>query len=293
MAFGNPFARVREDENPRNVLFYKVTTIVVFLLNLVFTIMYTTGHPQDGKYHRHSIYGQSNAHITPFTPSYVFTSIYWIVLYLFQLGYIWHLFSDNETYVKSASSVGSHFILFNLFHFAWIMLWTRSHLFLSEMMVVFNFFQLIALYFRHSTTPRIVHISTVAMPLVWTFYLIFWNGAVMVHCHSLACRILANIAIWSFMVFGGFFLLIFKDYYVGFATSFLLAGLGVGQFLTKIIAFQWIFAFTIMAVVFIFSVIIAIPGILGAETGLEGDHQHHHTAGAERERAPLLADSEA
>jgi len=113
----------------------------------------------------------------------------------------------------------------------------------------------------------------------------------MVHCKELACRILANVAIWNFFVFAFFFLLVFKDYYVGFSISFLMAGLGLGQFATKIFGVQWIFGFTIMAVVFVASLLISIPGIFGRETGLEAGHEGSHTAGADRERAPLLEDA--
>jgi len=287
MAFGNPFARDREGTT-RNITAYKVATIVSFLVNVVFTIMYTSGAPTDG-HHHHTIYGESGRHYNPFTPSYVFASIYWVVLFLAQIGYIWHLFSNNEAYVKSAAAVGSHFILFNLLQFAWVMLWTRAHTVLSELMLAINFFQLCALYFRHSTTPRFVHIPAVTMPLTWTYYALFWNGAVMVGCHGLACRVLANIAVWSFLGYAGFFLLVFKDYTVGFETAFLMAGLGVAQFLRQVIAFQWIFAFTIMATVFVLSLIVAIPGIFGTETGLEAGHQHG--VSSDRERAPLLEDA--
>ncbi|KAF3941398.1 hypothetical protein ABW19_dt0206267 [Dactylella cylindrospora] len=250
--------------------------------------MYTSAAPGPSKHHiNHSIFDLQHRDFTAFSPSYIFVSIYWVTLFILQIGYIWHLFSDNATFVKEAAAVGSHFISFNLLQFAWVMLWTRSHYFFSELILCINWMQLVALYLRHSTTPRWVHLPAVAMPLTWVEFAIFWNGAVMVHCESLACRILANIAIWNFIVFAAFFLLVFKDYHVGFSTSFLLAGLGVGQFVTKIFALQWIFAFTLMAIVFLGSLVIAIPGIFGKETGLEAGHQGSN----DRERAPLLEDA--
>lgn len=106
----------------------------------------------------------------------------------------------------------------------------------------------------------------------------------MVHCSSLACRILANIAVWNFLVFAAFFLLVFKDYQIGFATSFLLAGLGVGQFETKFFALQWIFAFTIMGLVFLGTLLIAVPGVFHKK-------EQSSAAGGDRERAPLLEDA--
>lgn len=43
----------------------------------------------------------------------------------------------------------------------------------------------------------------------------------MVHAHSLPARILANIAIWVILVFGGFLVLAFKDYTIGIALAIL------------------------------------------------------------------------
>lgn len=134
------------------------------------------------------------------------------------------------------------------------MLWTRSHFVLSEVFLALNFLQLTSLYFRHSlpthrdseypslSTIKSIHITAVSMPLVWTFFALFWNGAVMVRCeHAMVCRILANIAIWGIVPFAGVFLFGYGDWTVGFATSFLAAGLAVGQFFMKVFALQWIF----------------------------------------------------
>lgn len=293
MALGNPFARDREGDTPRNVNLYKAATIGSWLLNVIFTFMYVTGAPHDGNTPRHSLFGQSNHNLTPFTPSHTFISVFWITLFIAQLGYVWHLFSGDEAHVKAATSVGSHFVSFNLLQFAWVMLFARTHTVWSEIILIINFVQLLALYFRHSTTPRFVHLPAVAMPLTWTYYAIFWNGAIMVHCHSLACRILANVAIWSFLLYALFFLLVFKDYYIGFTVSWFMAGLGVGQlwFAGHLVALQWVFAFTIMGLVFILTVLIAIPSITSGQTGFEAGSQNHHTAGTDRERAPLLEDA--
>ena len=116
---------------------------------------------------------------------------------------------------------------YNFLHFAWVMLWTHGDSFIAEIVVVVNFLQLTAVYFRHPAAPRMIHIAVSALPITFTYFLLFWNGAVALHCHSLACRIIANVAVWGIPAFAGFFLLAFKDFYVGFATSFLAAGLGV------------------------------------------------------------------
>ena len=55
---------------------------------------------------------------------------------------------------------------------------------------------------------------------------------------------------------------------------------------TRVIAFQWIFAFVIMGCLVVLSVLIGVPGIFG-ERGIrrEGD-----VVDSDRERAPLLDD---
>ncbi|KAL7266876.1 hypothetical protein RUND412_010558 [Rhizina undulata] len=284
MPFTNPFSGRYSEGTSRNLTAYRVFSLLSFLLAIITTIAYTNSAPHDGKWPRRTIFGQSDAHITPFTENYIFVSIYWIVLYVLQVVYIAHLFGSDEVAQIQATSIGSHFILFNLLQFAWVMLWCRSHFFWSEVVQVINFLQLTMIYLCNPTTPRLIHASVLAMPLTYTFFMVFWNGAVMVHCHSLPCRILANVAIWGILVYALFFLLAFKDYHVGFATAFLTAGLGVGQFFTKVIALQWIFAFTIMAVVFFVTLVVAIPGIIIATTRASA-------TGDSRERAPLLEDA--
>jgi hypothetical protein len=138
-----------------------------------------------------------------------------------QGGYIWHLYSANEHFVTSAANVGSHFIFNNLLVFGFIMLWVRGYFWIAELLLIVNFFNLTSLYFRHSTTPRFVHIPVVSAPYAWTFVALFWDGAAMVHARSLPARILANIAIWGILGFGGFFILAFKDYTMGFELAIL------------------------------------------------------------------------
>jgi len=73
---------------------------------------------------------------------------------------------------------------------------------------------------------------------------------------------------------------------MGFALSVLSFALGVAQFLTVIIAVQWIEAFTIGGLLFLVSLAVAVPGILGKEPFKRGE-----VVSEDRERAPLLADS--
>jgi hypothetical protein len=53
--------------------------------------------------------------------------------------------------------------------------------------------------------------------------------------------------------------------------------------LTVIVALQWIFAFTIMAVLFVGTVIVAFPDATGIDIG------RGNVVSEDRERAPLLA----
>jgi hypothetical protein len=104
--------------------------------------------------------------------------------------------------------------------------------------------------------------------------------------------------LWPFLpryLQGKFFLIVqptvthlTQDYTMGFALSILTASLGVGQFFTKVIAFQWIFAFVIMGVLFIATLGIAIPGIFGKEFSFR---REQNVVSADQERAPLLDDA--
>lgn len=69
---------------------------------------------------------------------------------------------------------------------------------------------------------------------------------------------------------------------MGFWLSVLCASLGVHQFLAKVIALQWIFAFVIMAVLFVTSLAIALPTWAGRDLRLR------RVDGGDAERAPLL-----
>lgn len=72
---------------------------------------------------------------------------------------------------------------------------------------------------------------------------------------------------------------------MGFSLSVLSAAIGVSQFLRQVIAFQWIFAFIIMALLFIMTVVVAVPAWTGREM------KWSRSAPADQERAPLLADN--
>ncbi|KAL2754345.1 hypothetical protein ACRALDRAFT_1063212 [Sodiomyces alcalophilus JCM 7366] len=282
----NPFAK-REAHSTVSINTYRVLTIASWLLALIVSVYYVYNDPQDGHTIRRRIWDQNDLHRTAFTLNSIIVDVYWAVLFVLQVGYVGHLFSKNADYVNAAASVGSHFILNNLLHFAFVMLFVRSHFIWAEVILIINFFNLSSLYFRHNTYPRFIHLPVVSGPLAWTFVAIYWNGAMMVaRPHSLVARVFGNIFIWSLLAYGGFFIVVYKDYTMGFSLSVLAAAIGVGQFFDKLVAFQWIFAFTIMAVLFVSTLVIAVPAWTGREYGWLS-----RTRPSDQERAPLLGDN--
>ncbi|KAL1851299.1 hypothetical protein VTK73DRAFT_9458 [Phialemonium thermophilum] len=278
----NPFSK-RESYSKGTVVTYKILTIATWLLSVVVSVYYTFESPSDGHHPRRKIWDQNHVWPTGFSLSPIITSIYWIVLFILQLGYIGHLFSSNLEVVNPACAVGSHFIANNLLHFAFVMLFVRSHFVWAELLLVLNFANLTSLYFRHNAYPRFIHAPAVSGPLAWTFVAIYWNGALMVpHPGSLVARIFANIFVWAILAYGSIFIVLYRDYTMGFALSVLSASLGVAQFERQFIALQWIFAFVIMAVLFVATVVVAVPAWSG---------RAREAPVADQERAPLLGDN--
>ena len=72
---------------------------------------------------------------------------------------------------------------------------------------------------------------------------------------------------------------------MGFALSVLSASLGVGQLFTQAVALQWIFAFTIMSVLFVFTLLVAVPAWTGRDLPWAARREP-----SDAERAPLLAE---
>lgn len=283
----NPFAK-RSEFSSSNLTAYKFLTILTWLLVLATGALYTWQVPDDCRHHHHcsTIWGQNRARPTPFSLNPIVTSIYWIVILLLQINYIRYLWSADTSYLNSSANVGSHFIMNNLFTFGFIMLWVRGYFWIGELILVLNLVNLTSLYFRHSTTPRFIHIPVVSAPYAWNYVAILWDGAAMVNAQSLPARILANIAIWGILVLGAFFILTFKDYTMGFELAILTLSLALAQFGTKIIALQWIFAFVIMGCLILLSLLISAPQLFGRRSGGEAA-----IISEDRERAPLLNDS--
>lgn len=165
------------------------------------------------------------------------------------------------------------------------MFWVRGHFWPGEILLVVNLFNLILLYFRHPTYPRLIHVPIVSAPLAWTYVAILWDGAAAVNARNLPARIVANVFIWGILAIGAFYLLVFKDYTIGFEFAILSLALALGQLATKVIAFQWIFAFVIAGVLLLLSIAVAIPGVLG-----QTKEDRPSVIDEDRERAPLLDD---
>ena len=71
---------------------------------------------------------------------------------------------------------------------------------------------------------------------------------------------------------------------MGFLLSTLASAIGVAQFTRQIIALQWIFAFIIMALLFLATLGVAVPAWTGKEI------KWRRTQESDVERAPLLND---
>ncbi|KAF2019207.1 DUF1774-domain-containing protein [Aaosphaeria arxii CBS 175.79] len=277
----NPFAR-REEHTGQSILLLKITTLISYLLLLVTAFYYNFNTPHEGHHPWRTIWGQNRP--TPFALNSIMVSIYWIVLFILQLVYAWSLYSSNTVYVNAAANIGAHYIANNLLLFGFIHLWVRSHFWLAELLLIINFFNLSITYFRHSTTPRLIHIGTVSGPLAWNFVALYWVGARAAFNNRLPERIVGNIFIWGYLAYGTFFLAAFKDYTIGFELSYLSFATAVGQFLTTIpvLQLQWIFAFTIGGLLFLLSLAVA--------SGRSSPFKRGEIVSEDRERAPLLAD---
>jgi hypothetical protein len=197
----------------RSLLLTKISTTVSYLLLLVTAFYYTFNAPSahDGRFWHHN-------HATPFAQSSIFTSIYILLLFALQLAYQWSLYTAHAA---AATSVASHFVASNLLLFGFVHLFVRSHYVLAELLLVVNFFNLSFLYFRHSTTPRFIHVGIVSGPLAWNFAALYWCGALAVTHNGFIARIVANVFIWGWAGYGVFFLAAYKDYTMGYAMSVL------------------------------------------------------------------------
>lgn len=274
----NPFAR-RDEHTSTHLIVLRVLTLVSYLLLVVTTVYYTFAAPDHG----HKIWHQNAP--SPFAQNSIITSLYWLLLFALHPIFLAALYQSSLA--SPIANLAPHVISSNLLLFGFVHLWTRAHFYLAELLLIVNFFNLSAAYFRHSTTPRWIHVGVVSGPLAWNFVALYWVGARAVSAHGLAARIVGNVFIWGIVAYGVFFLAAYKDYTMGFALSVLAFSTAVGQFLTKlpILQLQWIFAFAIGGLLFVLSLAVGMPGLLGRDPFARGE-----IVSEDRERAPLLDD---
>ena len=155
---------------------------------------------------------------------------------------------------------------YNILQLVCVMLWVRGLAILAEVALVANFNPTVV-YFRELNAPRPIHFAVSDMPLTSAFFMNLWNGAVMAHCHSLACRLIGNVSMWRIAALAAI-LLAFKNNLVGYYTPFLAAGLGIGYgfrfcpffapadpnprlFFAGAVAFRWPSAFATAALAYL------------------------------------------
>jgi hypothetical protein len=110
-ATDNPFVK-REEFTQRNLIAYKILTIVSWLLLVVFGALYTFQRPECSRHDRcHTIWGQNDHRPSGFSVNSVLTSVYWCLILILQAHYVRFLWSAEKEYVTNAANVGSHFIL--------------------------------------------------------------------------------------------------------------------------------------------------------------------------------------
>lgn len=153
---------------------------------------------------------------------YLYTDSHRIVLLLSQISYVYHLFARHGSLVTAAANIATHFIINNLCLFIWILLWTRNYFWTAEIVLIVQFFNQHAAYWRHRRLPPFVHLPAVAGPYAWTLLGLFWNGAVAVNSNSVPTRIVANVFIWVIFAMGSTHIVSTQDYILGYCLSWLM-----------------------------------------------------------------------
>lgn len=140
---------------------------------------------------------------------------------MWQLTYVWSLLTLSRDCLAAAGWVGSPFIASNLLLAGFVHFWTHRYFWLSESLLVVNFFNLSLAYFRHPVTPRVVHVGIIAGPLAWNFAALYWNGAVLFRSTHFASLCLAYLSVWCWLGYGVIYLVVYRDHTLGFALSVL------------------------------------------------------------------------
>jgi hypothetical protein len=186
---------------------------------------YTFKRPREGnhRHNRHTIWGQNSLHHTPFALNQIIVTLYWVALYILQVPYLYNLYAPPAL-VTPATILAPYFTFNNLLAFGYVHLWCRGYFWWALLVAIVNFFNLTFGYFRYPKSPALMHIAVLAGPLAFSFVTLFWDGAAAFNAHKPAARIVANVFIWVWVVYGGFYLVAFKDWALGFSLSILACG---------------------------------------------------------------------
>lgn len=285
-----------------SLLTHKVVTTLALVLAIYGNFRYALGrapvekNPEDDPFFR--------VGFTPFTGNILLILIYWGVLHLLQISFVAQYFFPEEqpgeraasstignvlqggqpTRLQIADHVGWHFTVFNFLHFFWTLLFVNGHYIWSELFIILNFFNILTLYVAHKTYAIkplrnyvLIHFSTAALPFAWLLHALFWNGAVVVGRNGFVARIFANIFVWDYLLVPTVLLIIYRDWAVGFSSAAVSLALALGQLFTKVFALQWIFAFIIAGLLFLFSVAV-----------VSADLKNTKTSSTDAENAPLI-----
>lgn len=243
-------AEINENNNRNRKLWILAT--ISWLLVTISNIRYNFGRssPWDDGH-------VDDVAFTPFTAQTTMVMFYWLITICWQLVYLVTSFDDTPR-VFNLLFIATNFMLL-----IWSYLFARSHYFLSELVTIITFNMLLGAYlFGQSYLLRplynwaIIHGSVVVAPLVWTHYVIWWNGAVLFGARNTFSRIIANVLIWEYLVVFGFLMLITGDYLLGTVSGYLMLCIAVGQLFTKVFALQWVFALVISNILFFVSALL-------------------------------------
>jgi Fungal protein of unknown function (DUF1774) len=157
-----------------------------------------------------------------------------IVLWTLQFHYLTSFYPPAPSSTTHISlHLAPHFIANNLLNFGFVHLWCRSYFWWALILIIINWLQLTIAYFRFppgkveregGDKGVVAHIAVLAGPLAFAFVGLFWDGAAAAHAKHFAARVVANVFIWVWPVYGGFYLVTFKDWAMGFSLSVLSAG---------------------------------------------------------------------
>jgi hypothetical protein len=214
-------------------LIWRIATPIVYLFTLVSTIYYTIHRPHSGAHPHRTIWRQNSAHHTPFALNAPLTSIYWLVLFLLQLIYVSLLALSRAP--PSGVALAPTFTAHNILVLAFVHLYTRTLLWWALLLAALDFVLLTFAYFRYSLSAvrataakaplsdRLVHFAALAGPLAFAFVALYWDGAAAAHARHFAARVVANVFVWSWGAYGGFYLVAFGDWTLAFCLSVLCA----------------------------------------------------------------------